>query len=294
MINKMSTGIESLDSVIHDGIPSGSLIVLMGDVGAGHSEFAYTSAAGIANLMNTNKCKEEKDGYKTPTDQSDEASDTINFVVPDKINYISFVRSKDDVLNEMSHTLRKDHYESLVEHLLFQDLSDIYFKNSPVPHSWTSDETRSLHSLKSTGDEKGIMGSLVMHMGEHAQNSVIIIDSLTDLVRAVSDTMQWSDFISVLKGMQKVSKKWNCIIYAILTKDIFEHSMQAEIMNCVDGVMVFEWENLSSSMRQRVMYIDKFRGVLPALEQNNIMRFEAFITTEGYAISNVKQLAGRF
>lgn len=292
MASKVATGIESLDSIIYNGIPSGSLIVLMGDVGAGHSEFAYTSAAGIANLIDKRK-ENDKDGDMPPESQSNKVSDTIDFVVPEKINYISFVRSKEDVLNEMSLTLRKDHYESLVDNLVFEDFSDIYFKNSLVPHSWVSDETVSFDSLKDTSKEKGIMESLVTYLGKHAQNSVTIIDSLTDLVRAVSDTMQWSDFIAVFRGMQKVSKKWNCTIYAILTKDIFEHSMQAEIMNCADGVIIFEWEELGSSMRQRVMYMEKFRGVLPALEQNNIVKFEAFITTQGYAISNIKQLTGR-
>ena len=40
---RMSTGISSLDPILDGGVPPGSVILLLGDLGAGNSEFVYSS-----------------------------------------------------------------------------------------------------------------------------------------------------------------------------------------------------------------------------------------------------------
>lgn len=289
----MPTGIMTFDSVMNGGIPSGSFLLLLGDVGSGHNEFAFTSAASLAHF----KAYGTFLHYDTHVDEIPalrvdeiETTDLEEIILPEKITYLSFVRSKEDVINEIAHTLGEDYYEHL-ETIEFQDFSDKYFKESPVPHSWISDEpVDSLELLKRAGVEKDLMESLVEYLGEHAKNSVIIIDSLNDLMRISSNNMQWLDLISFLKGLQKVSKKWNCTIYALLTDGIFERGKQLEIMDFSDGVMVFKWEELGASGRQRTMCIEKFRGVLARLEKENITKFEACVNQEGYSLSNYRQI----
>lgn len=287
MSNKIPTGIRSFDSIMGGGIPSGSFLLLLGDVGSGHNEFAYTLAANLAyfkandTFLHSNKTP--FDEIKTPA--------PLDGIILEKINYLSFVRSKEDVINEMAHALREDYHEHLSDKIEFHDLSEKYFKGSHVPNSWISDETlTSLKRLKRAGAGKDMMESLVEYLGEHAQNSVVIIDSLTDLMRISSNDMQWIDLIAFLKGLQKVSKKWNCVIYALLTAGIFESEKQLEIMDFSDGVMVFKWEELGVSQRQRTLYIDKFRGILSHLEEENITKFQAFVDQDGYSISNYRQI----
>jgi hypothetical protein len=44
---------------------------------------------------------------------------------------------------------------------------------------------------------------------------MVIIDSLTDLV--VSANIEIADLVAVLRGMQRVAKRWGGIIYLVLT-----------------------------------------------------------------------------
>lgn len=80
------------------------------------------------------------------------------------------------------------------------------------------------------------------------------------------------------------------MIYALLTAGIFEKEKQLEIMDFSDGVMVFKWEEIGASQRQRTLYIDKFRGILSHLEEENITKFQAFVDQDGYSLSNYRQI----
>ncbi|HIH27133.1 MAG TPA: hypothetical protein HA256_03965, partial [Methanoregulaceae archaeon] len=47
---RMPTGIPSLDPVLDGGIPPGSVVLLLGDVGAGNTEFVYSSLISLVAL----------------------------------------------------------------------------------------------------------------------------------------------------------------------------------------------------------------------------------------------------
>ena len=48
VVRKEPTGNADLDSIVDGGFPSGSTVLLKGDIGAGMQEFAYTAASKIA------------------------------------------------------------------------------------------------------------------------------------------------------------------------------------------------------------------------------------------------------
>src|SRR2546428_4770640 len=50
-VRKVPTGIADLDSIVDGGFPSGSTILLLGDVGPGMQEYGYT-ASGESSLVN--------------------------------------------------------------------------------------------------------------------------------------------------------------------------------------------------------------------------------------------------
>jgi len=59
-------------------------------------------------------------------------------------------------------------------------------------------------------------------------------------------------------------------------------------------VMVFEWDKQGASKRQRIMYMKKFRGLLPVLDQDNIVNFETQVSSQkGFEVSNIKRVRGR-
>ncbi len=47
---KMPTGISSLDPILDGGVPPGSVILLLGDLGAGNYEYVYSSIVNILQL----------------------------------------------------------------------------------------------------------------------------------------------------------------------------------------------------------------------------------------------------
>ncbi len=115
---KMPTGIESLDPILDGGVPQGSVILLIGDLGAGNYEFTYSS---LVNILNTRK-----------------GSTPEGVIVPKEVRYISFTRLKEDVKQEILNSLNIEGLHGLVDTILFDDLSDQYFDGSIVPDEWYS------------------------------------------------------------------------------------------------------------------------------------------------------------
>lgn len=96
---KISTGIDSIDLVMKGGFPPGSFVLLLGEVGAGSTEFAFTSAI-MLSLLKT----------KTPAAAAAEKGPGIS--IPDSVSYISLTRSKADILNEISLSFAPEYYEA--------------------------------------------------------------------------------------------------------------------------------------------------------------------------------------
>lgn len=276
---KIPTGIDTLDSILHGGFPSGSLVLLQGEIGAGDFEFALTTASRL--LM----CGKNSDSCT---------------IIPPKLCYISFTRSTEDILKEaalsfpeyyaiMQESIKQDRIE-------FKDFSNAYFASSFIPTSWMSSDRMELtfESLKWSAEEKNLVDSLVEYLDQNAKGNIVIIDSLTALAQYCLNRMEWKDLIMFLRGLQRASKIWDGIIYTILSDGIFTNSNQQEIAECMDGVIIFKWEQLGPSQRQRTMHIKKFRGVLPLLDEDNIVNFEIQIGSgKGFEVSNIKRVRGR-
>jgi len=272
-LKKNPTGIQSLDPVLQGGLPSGSLVLLLGEIGAGEFEFAISS---IARLLNRPKQDTGK-------------------IFPDKLCYISFTRGKDDVMKEVAFSF-PEFYEIIRDRMEFKDFSEAFFAKSFIPVTWRSSSRTELtfDSLKWGEEEENLVVALIDYLDKNAKGSVVIIDSLTVLAQHCLERMEWRDLILFLRGLQKASKKWDGLIYAILTEGIFEKCQQEEIQDCMDGVMIFEWDKQGISQRQRIMYMKKFRGLLPVLDQDNIVNFETQISSQkGFEVSNIKRVRGR-
>nr|QNT35459.1 hypothetical protein EKMJPAOO_00009 [uncultured Methanosarcinales archaeon] len=271
------TGIISLDSVLKGGFPDGSFVMLLGEIGAGNAEFAYTSVLSLLELQ-----------------QNGNFSGAFgNSVLPEKICYISLTRSWEDVHDEIGRGFPEDLYE-ISSKINFKDFSEEYFSRSPVPTEWVTKPTLTFDSLKEKAFGRGLISEMVAYLDENAPKSVVIIDSVTALAEYCANpehSTDWSDVISFFRGLQKISKEWGGMVYALLTAGILDSSLQEQITDCADGVLIFEWDDFGAAKRQRVMHVKKFRGLLPQLERANLVKFETSVTTDhGFAISKVKQV----
>lgn len=258
------TGVADFDSIIKGGFPAGSVVLLVGDIGAGQTEFALTSAAKLSMVKET---PESAGFYLGPGKDS---------TLPDKICYITFSRSREEVLAEMKAAFNIDFYSSFERVVSFKDFSAAYFRKTMVPRSWAG-ESSSIFS--SGGATENVLEELVNYLDENAPSSMIVIDSLTDLV--VSASIEITDLVAVLRGMQRVAKKWNGIVYLVLTDNVLDEKKQRMIMDSVDGSLVFEWSRYAnSSKRQRYMYVEKFISLLPHLDKERIARFATVVTAK--------------
>jgi len=277
-LSRIPTGIDSLDYILQGGLPSGSLVLLLGELGAGDFEFAITSCVRLL---------------------SDQKKIDTTTLLPEKVIYISFTRSENDIMKEIAFSF-PDFYEFLQNKIHeqkfeFKDFSDSYFAGSFIPASWlsSSETAPSIESLKWNEEKRNLMDALIVYLDKNAQNSLIIIDSLTSMAQYCLERIDWSDLILFLRGLQRVSKNWNGLIYAIFNEGIFENKEQEEIMECMDGVFVFDWEQLGPTQRNRIMYLKKFRGLLPGVDHENIVNFETQISQKGFEVSNIKRVRGK-
>ncbi len=263
----MPTGILSLDPVIEGGVPPGSLILLLGDIGAGNNEFVYSS------IMLLSRMKQKPAGDE--------------LLLPAEVDYITFTKSSADIREEMQRSFHPDLTQALGD-VKFKDLSQIYFDSSIIPLDWYS-EKDIMSRLQSRGEHDQILGNLASQLNTIPKNSIVVLDSITDLATQFNKIGKWNDFSAFLRGLQRVAKEWNTTVYLLLTKGILDTPRELEVADAADAVLFFRWEESPGARRQRVMYIEKFRGLMPHLEDKDLVKFAVRITsTEGFDVSNIR------
>ncbi|MDD4128058.1 MAG: ATPase domain-containing protein [Methanomicrobium sp.] len=269
IVKRIPTGIASLDPVLNGGVPPGSVILLTGEPGAGNREFVYSSVIFLSKLKEKG---EEKQGV----------------LLPEEIIYTTFTRLPSSIIEEMELSFKGDITSGAKEKIKFLDLSDIYFESSVVPTGWYSN-TSIIERFQKKPISGGIVSKLAEKLEESSKNSLIVLDSITDIATENTGAVEWKQLIGFLRGIQRVSKTWGSVIYVILSEGILSDSRLVEIADCCDAMMTFRWEESSGRKRQRIMYFEKFRGVMPHLEENDLVKFAARITPEsGFEVSNIR------
>lgn len=260
---RIPTGVSDFDSILDGGLPPGSVVLLLGDVGSGFVEFAYTSASKISLAMERPASKRYLMGDKAAQGK-----------LPQKIHYVTFFKPKEEILQEILFSFNDEFHDAFEKHVIFTDFSEYYFEKSVVPASWIGTDGG---LLRRKG--KGLINSLVEFLDKEADGSFIIIDSLTDLF--LTESLDVMDIVAMLRGMQRMAKKWNGVIYILLTEGILEKRKEQMVIDSVDGVLVFEWSrNNNSSKRQRYIYISKFVSLMPHLDEQRIARFATTLTSQ--------------
>ncbi|MGK2230113.1 MAG: KaiC/GvpD/RAD55 family RecA-like ATPase [Methanobacteriota archaeon] len=267
----------TLDSVFRGGVPSGTSILLSGEVGAGANEFVYTSTAMVS------MARTDPETFRIYTDTEVEPD-----AVPDEVHYVSFMRTRNDVLDEMRSVLDDAMYESLSSNIVFEDFSDEYFRNTVVPRSWVDEELSDLRSLGEAKDDS-LLSAFADYLDEKASDSIVVIDSLTSLVRASRYRLDWGEILVMLAGLQRATQRWDGLIYAVLDKDTLEPREHQEIASIFDGIFHFDWVE-GDTERQRMMYVGSFRGAMGRMTGQEDDKYETEITEEGFEISNIRKI----
>jgi KaiC/GvpD/RAD55 family RecA-like ATPase len=265
---KMPTGISSLDPILEGGVPPGSVILFLGDLGAGSNEFVYSSMVNLLDEKNRGGLKDK--------------------LAPEELRYITFTRHKDDVKQEIVNSLRIDNVVQLVDSIQFDDLSELYFDSSVVPDAWYSHSDIFTRMQKRAGHEN-VLVQLSNVINSAKPQSLVVMDSVTDIATQSNTPNSWSNLMGFFRGLQRVSKERGLTCYLLLTQGILNSYQEKELSDIADAVMLFRWEESPGSRRQRVMYFEKFRGVMPHLEERDLVKFAVRIsTTSGFEVSNIR------
>jgi len=272
MSGVIPTGIPSLDPLLFGGLPPGTLVLLIGESGAGCEEFTYTCAASLSQMKSAPKARL-----------------AANAILPESILYVTTTRRKEDIVNEISRAFTRDMREEL-QSIDFFDLSDMYFEKSLVPLQWYSEHSNIIERMQSkTRLNDNILTVLANRLDQAPNHSLFVLNTLTELATQFPAETAWPSFTAYLRGLQRALTMWDSCMYLILARGVLKPWQECELEDACDAVIHFQWEVSSTAKRQRVLYIEKFRGILPQLEEKELVKFIVKITpAQGFEVNNVR------
>ena len=272
-------GISRLDSLIGGGAPPGSVVLLASQSGAGGRELLYTSA--VMNAI-----------VGVDDDLFDLHYGTLaaNASLPSEVHYISFTTDEAYLTRQMRQTMDTELVDSAVDRIQFADFSTEYFHPSPVPREWYHHEVSALRDLGTRSKKyETVLEAFGTYLSEHADGSLVLVDSLTDLLSATSDEITWNDITLLLKGLNKAALQWGGLVLLLVNVETLDSAELGLLKDSSSGTFLLEWES-GGSKRARTMVVQEFRGVLSRLEDENIVQFETEIHDGGFDISDVRKI----
>ena len=277
-MERIPFGVSRLDEMINGGAPRGSTVLLSGELGAGAREFLYTSA--VMNAL----ARADEEIHELYYGDTEPAS-----VLPSEVHYVSFTAGERDLTDEMNFVLDDELVETAVEAIEFANFSPEYFRTSRVPTDWYSTRTPSIGALGDRQDRQDVLNAVGDYLSEYGDDSLVLFDSVTDLVSAASDQMGWKDITLLMKGLKKASYEWGGLVLLLVNQETMSETNLGRVMEACDGTFSFSWES-GGSERSRTMFVQQFRGVLSRLEDEDIVRFETELNDGGFDISNVRKI----
>lgn len=277
-MQRLPFGVARIDSILQGGAPPGSTLLLAGESGAAARAFAQTAAAMNA-LYDA-----DPNLFDLYYGDLPENADT-----PPSVHYISFTSDPAEIAREMSYSMDEAIVEAVSDEIQFRDLSPEYFQLSPIPREWYMGEASTIEDLGKRQGSDDVLGALGDYLSAHAMGNLVIIDSISDLVGATGDDIEWSDVTTLVKGLTKASHSWDGLILLLVNIDTLTDTEYGQLMDASEGTFEFTWES-GGSQRARTMVVRQFRGVLSQLEDENIVRFETEIHEGGFDVSDVRKI----
>ncbi|MFB6299027.1 MAG: RAD55 family ATPase [Halobacteriales archaeon] len=277
-MDRLPFGVSRLDRIIGGGSPPGTVVLLAGEAGAGAREFLYTAAV-INGLARTDEAQFDLH-YGSLHE---------NARIPEEIRYVSFTANKKELRRELTDVIDGEIVTPAMEAIIYEDLSSKYFQMSPVPRSWYAGERQTISELGARDDRHDVLEALGDSLDEHASNNLVLIDSLSDLTVLADDHLSWSDIALLVRGLQKAARSWNGLILVHVNTEGLTSEEFGRLVGSTDGTILFEWSAGGNEL-DRTMVVKEFRGVLPVIEEEDIVRFETEIHEAGLDISNVRKI----
>lgn len=262
--NRLPVGISSIDLASEGGLPKGSFVILFGKTGTGKDAFMQTLASVNAamKLERMPQPKEEDVG------------------LPERIIYVLLSKTEEDIKRDMEIGYNEDLVEAFNEKVRFKELMSDYYASTFA--SLESEAAGMVGEVdESEGEERVVeaVRSIINFLDEEAHNSLVIIDSLTDLIRAFPSGEEDRVLASLRAIRSRNKRDWNSLILNKLTSDIFPENVEESILSDANGVFRFRSSSEGGGKTRRLT-CEKFDGVTSSELLDSSFEFQ--ITKSGF------------
>ncbi len=201
---------------------------------------------------------------------------------------ITFTKSEEEIVRELGDVCPDLKDINLGENgIEIISLERFYFWDSIVPRKWIGEEDFTIFDLKREGE---VVHEFIKVFDNIEKESIVVIDSITDLYRASQEEIEQNEFLNLVIGLRKLSVRNNLLIFGILTKNVIEKNIENQILADSDGIIVFEWESLRG-MAVRWMHFRKLIGLMPFLEREKISKLQIKIDPiAGFVVSQYERV----
>lgn len=275
-MERLRFGVSRLDTTLGGGVPRGSVVLLAGEAGAGAREFMYTSA-----VMN-GTAHADQDLFELHYGRQ-----TESVTLPDGVHYLSFTASQDQFEREVMLSMEDELASAGLEHIDFSSLANEYFRTSSVPREWYVDE--SSERVRYPGEEQSLVNVVGDMLNDRAPDNLVVIDSLSDLVSATGEQLEWADIVYLVKGLRRTAQKWGGLILLHVDHGTLTESQQAQLVDSCTGALRFQWAT-GGSVLARTLMLKSFRGVLSQIDDDELVEFETELGDSGFNISDVRKI----
>ncbi len=274
---RLPFGVRRLDALCGGGAPAGSIVLLAEEPGAGARAFLATAV-----LVNALARTDPERFELVYGDVADAA------IIPDEIHYVSLTTQKASLEREWQQVFDQAMVTAGLEAVSLTDLSARYFEGTPVPAEGNTDALGA-GGAEEPDDEQDLLGALSEFLEAHASEGLIAVDSLTDLGPLPDARASWREIGILLRGLRRAADDWGGLVLLLVDPASLPRRALAQLQSAVDGTFRFEWATGGHEI-DRTLVIEQLRGVLPTIDQKDIVRFETRIDESGFSLSEVRKI----
>ena len=222
--------------------------------------------------------------------------------LPENIWYVSLKNSREDVLTDIGARFSEDFFEVYSKHVKFVDFIPEYFSikrsafdmeegdRTELELAAPSVFARVMEKASAEGEEPGhifkLFGKISDFIRGKAKNSIVLLESLNELIRAAPGEDERGLLSSLLYLRRENSTKWGSVIFTYLSEGIFAKHIEESATSTIDNVLTFESETIAGG--GRVVKIRKLRGQSSGVIGDT--RFELYPTPHGVDIMKIDLL----
>ncbi|MFB6360860.1 MAG: RAD55 family ATPase [Halobacteriales archaeon] len=274
---RLPFGVRRLDALCGGGAPAGSLVMVAGEPGAGARAFLSTTVL-VNGLARTDPQRFEL----TYGELADGATE------PEEIHYVTLTAGRASLEREWREAFDQAMVTAGLKAVSVADLSAQYFAGIDLQIRGDTEKIGYLPEEQPAGD-RVLLDTLTEYLEAHGPAGLIAVDSLTDLGTLPEEQSTWREIAVLLRAIRRAADDWGGLVLLLVDPATVSARTLAQLRSAVHGTLRFEWATGGYEM-DRTLVIEQFRGVLPTIDAEDLVRFETRIDEDGFTLSDVRKI----